>query len=235
MKRAVSFRATEGRMGFLPQVHPAVWGGLAGILAAAFVLELCLGSILMPVKTVVAILIGDKDAPEGLRQIVLLFRLPRAVTAILAGSALSVAGLKMQTLFRNPLADPFVLGISAGASLGVALLVMAAGGLGGGLLFEKGGAAGGVSLILAATAGAVAVLILILGIAGKVESNLTLLIIGLMFGYISASLVQVLMQFSFEHQMQSYMVWTFGSFGSVTWRQMKTFAPAVELVSCWHG
>mgnify|MGYP001379601350 CR=1 FL=1 len=227
MKGAAPLLVAEGRTGFIPHVHPAVWGGLAGVLAAAFVLEISLGSVLMPVKTVAAILFGAEDVPAGLRQIVLLFRLPRAVTAMLAGSALSVSGLKMQTLFRNPLADPFVLGISAGASLGVALVVMAAGGLGASVLLGKGGAAGSLSLILSATLGAAVVLILILGIAGKVESNLTLLIIGLMFGYISASLVQVLMQFSYEHQMQSYMSWTFGSFGSVSWGQMRTFAPVV--------
>jgi len=227
MKRTASLPAVEGGMGFLPRVPVAVWGGLAGILAVAFVLELSLGSVLMPVKTVAAILLGNEDVPEGLRQIVLLFRLPRALTAMLAGAALSVSGLKMQTLFRNPLADPFVLGISAGASLGVALVVMAVGGLGGILLFEKGGVTGSVSLILAATLGAVIVLIVILGIAGKVESNLTLLIIGLMFGYISSSLVHILMQFTREHQMQSYIVWTFGSFGSVTWRQMTVFAPVL--------
>jgi len=235
MKPPDSLLAVEDGVRLLPHVRMAVWGGLAGALAAAFILELSLGSVLMPVKTVAAILLGNDDVPEGLRQIVLLFRLPRALTAMLAGSALSVSGLKMQTLFRNPLADPFVLGISAGASLGVALVVMAAGGLGGNLSLEKGGVAGSVSLILAATFGAVAVLIVILGIAGKVESNLTLLIIGLMFGYISSSLVQVLMQFTYEHQMQSYIAWTFGSFGGVTWRQMSVFAPsaAAGLALAW--
>lgn len=227
MKGTASLPAVESGVNFLPHVSVAVWGGLAGILAMAFALELSLGSVLMPVKTVAAVLLGNEDIPEGLRKIVLLFRLPRAVTAMLAGAALSVSGLKMQTLFRNPLADPFVLGISAGASLGVALVVMAVGGLGERLLFEKGGAAGSLSLILAATLGALAVMIVILGIAGKVENNLTLLIIGLMFGYISGSLVQVLMQFTYEHQMQSYIAWTFGSFGGVTWRQMTAFAPTV--------
>jgi iron complex transport system permease protein len=205
----------------------AVWAGCVCILVVAFVLELSLGSVLMPVKTVVAILLGHENVPEGRRQIVLLFRLPRAVTAMLAGAALSISGLKMQTLFRNPLADPFVLGISAGANLGVALVIMAAGGLQWNILLEKTGFTGNISLILAATLGAVVVLTVVLGIAGKVESNVTLLIIGLMFGYISSSLVHILMQFTREHQMQSYIVWTFGSFASVTWRQMGTFAPTV--------
>ena len=133
----------------------------------------------------------------------------------------------MQTLFRNPLADPFVLGISSGASLGVALVVMAAGGLKWSLLLEQAGIAGNLSLVLAATLGALGVLSIVLGVARRVESNLTLLIVGLMFGYITGSIVQVLMQFTVEHQMQSYITWTFGSFGSVTWQQMGVFAPTV--------
>jgi iron complex transport system permease protein len=204
-------------------------------LALAFALELSLGSVLIPLKAVVSILLGHTDAPVGWRQIILLFRLPRAITAMLAGAALGVAGLKMQTLFRNPLADPFVLGINSGASLGVALVVMAAGGLRWGLLLEKAGIAGNLSLVLAATLGALGVLSIVLGIARRVESNLTILIVGLMFGYITGSIVQVLMQFAMEHQMQSYITWTFGSFGSVTWRQMRFFAPvlACGLTLAW--
>ncbi len=221
-------RADDGsRQSALRRGGTAVWGGFVILLAAAFVLELSLGSVLLPFKTVVSILLGREDVPEGYRQIVLLFRLPRAVTAMLAGSALGIAGLKMQTLFRNPLADPFVLGISSGASLGVAFVVLAAGSLGGNAMLEKSGVTGNISLILAATLGAVAVLSVILSVARRVESNLTLLIIGLMFGYMSSALVSMLMQFSREHQMQSYIAWTFGSFGSVTWRQMIVFAPTV--------
>lgn len=217
----------------IPQPHPPaqgrwmVWGVLVVTLAAAFALELSLGSVMIPVKSVVLALVGNEEVPEGWRQIVLLFRLPRAVTAMLSGAALGMAGLKMQTLFRNPLADPFVLGISSGASLGVALLVMGSWGLGWSALLEKAHVAGDLSLITAATGGAVAVLSVVLAIARKVESNLTLLIIGLMFGYISSSLVSILMQFALEYQMQSYITWTFGSFAGVTWRQMPLFASSV--------
>lgn len=227
MTQPASDIAERNGTGSFPRVGAAVWGGLVCLLAAAFLLELSLGSVLLPFKSVIAILLGSGDVPEGWRQIVLLFRLPRAVTAMLAGSALSISGLKMQTLFRNPLADPFVLGISAGASLGVALVIMAADGLGWVLFFEKTGLTGNVSLILAATLGAVAVLTIVIAIAGKVENNLSLLIVGLMFGYISISLVNILMQFTREHQMQSYIAWTFGSFGGVTWKQMTAFAPTV--------
>ncbi len=219
--------AGKSSTGSLPRVSAAVWAGLAGLLVAAFLLELSLGSVLLPLRAVVSILLGYENAPAGWRQIVLLFRLPRALTAMLAGSALSISGLKMQTLFRNPLADPYVLGISAGASLGVALVVMAAGELGWGLLFEKSGITGNVSLISAATIGAITVLTIVLGVASKVENNLSLLIVGLMFGYISGSLVSIFMQFTNEHRLQSFIFWTFGSFGGVTWKQMSVFAPIV--------
>jgi len=212
---------------FLPRTGPFLWGIMFVIMALAFALELSLGSVWIPLKDVVSILLGQNNVVEEWRQIILLFRLPRALTAMLAGAALGIAGLKMQTLFRNPLADPFVLGISSGAGLGVALVVMAAGGLKWSIFLEQAGLAGNISLILSATFGATAVLGVVLGIARRVESNLTLLIIGLMFGYITSSIVQVLMQFSLEHQMQSYIAWTFGSFGSVTWKQITVFAPAV--------
>ena len=206
---------------------PAVWGLMLCVLVLGLALELSLGSVLIPLKTVVSILLGRTDAPIEWRQIILLFRLPRALTAMLAGAALGIAGLEMQTLFRNPLADPFVLGISSGASLGVGLVVMAAGGLRWRALLEQVGMAGNLSLVLAATLGAFGVLSVVLSIARRVESNLTLLIVGLMFGYITASIVNILMQFTAEHQMQSYIAWTFGSFGGVAWRQMGVFAPTV--------
>ncbi|OPY60185.1 MAG: Hemin transport system permease protein HmuU [Syntrophorhabdaceae bacterium PtaU1.Bin034] len=204
-----------------------MWGAMLCALALAFFFELSFGSVSIPLKAVVSIMLGQADMPEDWQQIVLLFRLPRALTAMLGGAALAIAGLKMQTLFRNPLADPFVLGISSGAGLGVALVVMAIGGLRWNLFLEKAGLAGNVSLVLSAIAGAGAVLAVVLGVARRVEGNVTLLIVGLMFGYITGAVVQILMQFAVEHQMQSYITWTFGSFGSVTWRQLAVFAPTV--------
>ncbi|MDR0842071.1 MAG: iron ABC transporter permease [Acidobacteriota bacterium] len=212
-----------------PRVNPVIWIGLTLLLLLVFALELALGSLTVPLGDVVDILLGGKNSPEGWRQIVLLFRLPRAITAMLAGAALSVAGLKMQTLFRNPLADPFVLGISSGASLGVAFIVLAAGSLNMGGLLARTGVMGNTALIVAATVGSMTVLSVVLSVARKVESALTLLIVGLMFGYITSSIVSVLMQFSSEYQTQNYMLWTFGSFAGVTWRQMTVFAPAISI------
>jgi len=218
---------TEIRL--LPYRHMwrIVWPALIGLLWLAFALEIAFGSLIIPFKSIVSILLGRHDAPEGWREIILLFRLPRAITAALAGSALGIAGLNMQTLFRNPLADPFVLGISSGASLGVALVVMTANGLNLGAFWARAGIGGNAAIVVAATLGALSVMGIVLGIARKVESTLTLLVIGLMFGYIANSLVSVLMQFTGERQIQYYTLWTFGSFSGVTWKQMLFFAPAV--------
>lgn len=203
------------------------WGSVLALLVLAFACELSLGSVVIPLKAVFLTIVGKTNVPEDWRHIILLFRLPRALTAMLAGAALGMAGLKMQTLFRNPLADPFVLGISSGAGLGVALVVMAAGGLQWRFFLERAGVAGNLSLVLAAILGAGVVLAIVLGVARRVEGNVTLLIVGLMFGYITGAIVQVLMQFAVEHQMQSYVTWTFGSFGSVTWKQLAILAPVV--------
>ncbi len=211
----------------IPRTGTLPWLVLPCALAAAFVLELSLGPVLIPFESVVSILLGHEDAPEGWRKIVLLFRLPRAVTAVLAGAALGIAGLEMQTLFRNPLADPFVLGISSGAGLGVAVVVMGASGLGLDVAIGKSGLTASASLTMAATVGAMSVMSIVLGVARRVESNVTLLIIGLMFGYISNSLVAILMQFTLEQRMHSYIAWTFGSFAGVTWKQIPLFAVTV--------
>ena len=211
----------------LPHVGAAAWWALISVMAAAFVLELCLGSVLIPPRTIWAVLSGREGVPDAVREIVLLYRLPRAFTAMLGGAALGMAGLKMQTLFRNPLADPFVLGISSGAGLGVALVVFAAWGFGFLSVLEKTGILGNTALITAAAMGSATVLCVIMAIARRVENTVTLLIVGLMFGYIGSALVNVLLQFALEHQMQSYIAWTFGSFGGVTWRQLGVFSPVI--------
>lgn len=227
MKLATPAAIEEAALHPIPRVELITWSLLLALPLAAFVLELCLGSVVIPPRGVWAILTGQPDVPEGWREIVLFFRLPRAVTAMLAGAALGMAGLEMQTLFRNPLADPFVLGISSGASLGVALVVLAAWVVGFQFVMEKTGLLGSASLVMAALVGSVAVLTLVMAIARKVDSSLTLLIVGLMFGYISSALVNVLLQFAQEPHMQSYIAWTFGSFSGVTWNQLKVFTPSV--------
>ena len=144
------------------------------------------------------------------------FRLPRMWTAILAGVALSVSGLLMQTLFRNPLAGPYVLGISAGASLGVALLVLGFPAL---LSFAGGTLAANTTVMAAAVAGATAVLLLIMAVSLRVRDIMTILILGIMFGSAVTALVSILQYFSNETLLKVFVVWTMGSLASVTGSQ----------------
>lgn len=200
---------------------------VASLLAAAFFCTLALGSVHVPFGTVLTILCGGESDTPGFRQIVILYRIPRAITAVLAGAALGAAGLQMQTLFRNPLADPFILGVSSGASLGVALVVMVTGGAATGTLLARFGLFGDISVILAAAVGSALVLGLMMMVARSVQSTMTLLILGMLIGYATSALVSVLMHFADESRLQSFIMWTFGSFGGVTWRQLAVFAPVV--------
>ena len=200
---------------------------LAVVLVAVFLLSLSLGSVSIPVEQIVTILFGGAAAKASWATIVLKFRLPKAITAALAGAALAASGLQMQTLFRNPLAGPFVLGISSGASLGVALVVLAAGVAGGNSLLAGVNLTGDVSLALASVGGSAFVLLLVMGVARRVQSTMTLLILGLMFGYTTSALVSVLLYFSIAERVQAYISWTFGSFGGVTWSQLQLFGPVV--------
>jgi iron complex transport system permease protein len=206
-------------------------GGLALLLLLVFLLSLAMGSVSIPLPDIVTILFGGEPARATWTNIVLKFRLPKALTAILAGAALAVSGLQMQTLFRNPLADPYVLGISSGASLGVALVVLAAGaaaGLGGSTTLLAGiSLAGDVGVATAAIIGAALVMVLVMVVARRVQSTMTLLILGLMFGYATSSLVSVLLYFSIADRIQAYISWTFGTFGGVTWSQMRVLAPLI--------
>lgn len=196
-------------------------------LTLAFLLDLALGSVSIPLNQVITILLGQQPEKPTWINIILRFRLPKALTAILAGTALGVSGLQMQTLFRNPLAGPFVLGISSGASLGVALVVLAANIINTGIIFQ--GILGDFSLAIAATLGAAAVLGLVLIVSRRVQDTMTLLILGLLFGYATSALVTILLYFSESQQIQTYLQWTFGSFAGVTWRQMPILAIAVIL------
>lgn len=200
---------------------------LIGGLIAVFLLSLSLGSVSIPVEQIVTILFGGTPEKTSWATIVLKFRLPKAITAALAGAALSASGLQMQTLFRNPLADPFVLGISSGASLGVALVVLVAGVAGGSSLLAGVSLVGDVSLAVASIIGSALVLLLVMAVARRVQSTMTLLILGLMFGYATSALVSVLLYFSIAERIQAYISWTFGSFSGVTWGQLQVFGPVV--------
>ncbi len=192
-----------------------------------FVVDLSLGSVAVPLSDVARILLGQVPARTTWEIIVLTIRLPKALTAALAGAALATGGLQMQTLFRNPLAGPFVLGISAGASLGAALVVVGASTVS--LLVARSTLLGHMSMALAATMGAFTVMLLILIIARQVRNTTTLLVVGLMIGYAAGALVSILLYFARAEEVQAYVIWTFGSFGGVTWPQLKILAAAIGL------
>ena len=199
-------------------------GGLLSVVLALFLLSLMLGSVTIPPGEVLRALTGHATSEDAWGRIVLLIRLPRALTALLAGAALGVSGLLMQTLFRNPLAGPYVLGISSGASLGVALVLLSAGSLGG-MLLVTAGLTGSLALAGAAMAGAALVLMLVLLVARAVGSNMTLLVLGVMLGFLTSALVSMLLYFSVPEQIQAFINWSFGSFGTVSWRELRVMAP----------
>jgi iron complex transport system permease protein len=196
-------------------------GALFAAAAVAFGADLFCGSVsIAPDRVLSALFGGDGGSPQ--ERIVLAFRLPRAATALLAGAALAASGLLMQTLFENPLAGSFVLGVDSGAGLGVALLLLAADSLGAGLSRLV---AGGVAA--ASWAGSLAVLAVILLASKRVSSNTTLLILGLMFGYAAGSLVTVLLHFSSGEQAHGYLAWSFGSFSATTGAQVAVMAAGI--------
>ncbi len=198
---------------------------LGALTLACLLASLAAGSARIPLGEVVTVLAGGEAERASWRGIVLDFRLPKALTATLAGAALAVSGLLMQTLFRNPLAGPYVLGVSAGASLGVAAVVLSVG-AGASRMLAGLGLAGDLGLVGAAGLGASATLGLIF-LAARRVSTLTLLILGVLFGYAASALVTVLVHFSLAERIQSYVTWTFGSFGGVTWSQLEVLAPAL--------
>lgn len=206
----------------------SVLGPLLIGLGLLFVISISLGSVRIPVAEVAKILTGQTPARATWTTIVLNFRLTKSLTAVLVGAALSVSGLQMQTLFRNPLADPFILGINSGASLGVALAILSIGTTGAYLLAGLG-TFGDLSLAIAASIGAGAVLGVILLVGRRLKNPTTLLILGLMFGYATSALVSLLIYFSIPERIQAYTIWSYGSFAGVTWSQMRVLLPVVMI------
>ena len=189
---------------------------------AFFVLNLLLGTVKIPIENILSIFMGDESVSEIERNIILSSRVPQALTATVAGAGLAVSGLQMQTVFRNPLAGPSVLGISNGASLGVAFVVLMSGTLGG-VALSRLGYLGDAAMSIAAIVGALAVMALILYVAQKVKGNVTLLIIGVMIGYLATAVIGVLKFFSAEEDVKAYVVWGLGSFARVSGDQMMLF------------
>ena len=188
-----------------------------------FILNLMLGPVKIPIRTILNIMQGY-SVDDLSTNILFQIRLPQSLTAIFAGAALATAGLLMQTLFRNPLAGPDVLGISSGASLGVALVTMFTG-----AWFAFMPQLGILSLILSALLGALVVLLIILALSHRIKDNAMLLITGLMMGYISSAVVGVLTVYSSAENLQAFTLWGLGTFSAVGWDRMYYFTAATIL------
>lgn len=188
-----------------------------------FLLNLLLGSVHIPLGSVWNILWGTGDESIVWQNIIWKSRVPQAIIALVAGAGLSVSGLQMQTVFRNPLAGPSVLGISSGASLGVAFVVLLSGRLGG-IALSKLGYMGEIALSIAAIIGALSVMALIVYVSQKVKGNVTLLIIGVMIGYVASAIIGVLKYFSVEEDIRAYVIWGLGSFSRVSGDQVMVFS-----------
>ena len=189
------------------------------MLAVCFLINISLGSVYIPLKSIFTSLFGTVD--NNTYEIIITdYRLPKAITAILVGSGLGISGLLMQTLFRNPLAGPFVLGITSGASLGVALVILGSG-LFGGILASS--LVSKWSIVVAASLGSFLVLLAVLAVSNKVRDTMAILIIGLMFGSITAAVVSVLSYFSSAEQLQQYIFWGFGSLSNLSWQELLIF------------
>ncbi|MCE1154939.1 MAG: iron ABC transporter permease [Bacteroidales bacterium] len=209
------------------------WLFIPAVLALLifFILDLMLGSIDIPFGDFLALLNGSHENTIY-REILLNYRLPKAITAVIAGASLSLSGLLMQTLFRNPLADPYILGVSSGAGLGVAITLMAASFLPAVLIST------GWGTVLAAVIGASAILLLVILVSFRLHNNVSLLIVGIMFGTIASSIVSILQNFANPDAIKLYVLWTFGSLSAVNWANLQVLAPVFLIGStvafCLH-
>lgn len=184
-----------------------------------FIINISLGSLYIPLEHIIASLFGNETNTTW-SVIITNYRLPKAITAVLVGSGLGISGLLMQTLFKNPLAGPFVLGISSGASLGVAIVILGSGLFGGVIaasLVSKW------SIVIAASLGSFLVLLAVLAVSNSIRDTMAILIIGLMFGSITAAVVSVLSYFSTAEQLQQYVFWGFGSLSNLSWGEITIF------------
>lgn len=198
---------------------PILFIALTVLTALLFSLDLAVGAVAIPLGDVWAALTGG-DCPPATAKIILNIRLIKAIVALLAGAALTVSGLQMQTLFRNPLAGPYVLGISSGASLGVALFIL------GTPLLGMTSALSAIGIAGAAWIGAAAVLAVIAAVGHRIKDIMVILILGMMFSSGVSAVVQILQYLSKEESLKAFVIWTMGSLGDVTVAQLAILAPA---------
>ena len=194
--------------------NPSIFIALILALIVSLLFNLSLGQVAIPVKDVFKSLLGSTASKETWEYIIFNFRLPKAITAILVGMGLSISGLLMQTMFRNPLAGPYVLGLSSGSSLGVAFVILGAGFLPVSLseiLLSN------YTIVLASSLGSLLVLLLVITISQQLRDTATILIVGLMFGSFTSAIVSVLTYFSSAEELQKFTFWSLGSIGNLSW------------------
>lgn len=204
--------------------HTVLFVVLTCLLLVLFLLNISLGQISIPFKEVLKSLTGSQASKETWEYIIFNYRLPKAITAILVGIGLSVAGLLMQTLFRNPLAGPYVLGLSAGSSLGVAFVILASGCV---PVFLSSILTSSYGIVLASCLGSFVVLILVLIVSQKLRDTNSILIVGLMFASFASAIVGILTYFSSAEQLQKYTFWSMGNIGNLTWNTLILLAVLV--------
>ncbi len=197
---------------------------LALLTVLLFVLDISFGSVSIPIKDVYTTLIGNQATKDTWEYIILNYRLPKAITAILVGIGLSISGLLMQTLFRNPLAGPYVLGLSSGSSLGVAFVVLGSGFL---PAFLSTLLLSSYGIILASCMGSFLVLLAVLFVSQKLRDTMAILIVGLMFGSFSSAIVNVLTYFSTAEQLQKFTFWSMGNLGNLSWTSISILSVSV--------
>jgi iron complex transport system permease protein len=202
---------------------------IASGLVLMLLLNLGIGSVDIPLSEVWNILIGSDSENHVWENIVWKTRMPQTLTSVLAGAGLAVSGLQMQTIFRNPIAGPSVLGISSGASLGVAFVVLLSGNIAG-MALGNIGAVGEMAITVSAIVGALGVMALIVFVSQRVRGNVTLLIIGVMIGHIANAVIGVLKYLSVEEEIRVYVIWGLGSFARVSTEQLYFFAIMMVVV-----
>lgn len=207
----------------LRSIHPLwLFGSIFVCILLLMLLNILLGSVYISPQQIWDIIIHGDTSQEIAYNIIIKSRLPQAITALVAGAGLAVSGLMMQTVFHNPLAGPSVLGISSGASLGVAFVVLLSGSIGGNALSTMG-LIGEVALSISAVIGALSIMALILFVSQTVRGHVTLLIIGVMIGYVANAIIGVLKFFSVEEDIRAYVIWGLGSFARVSGDQVQVF------------
>ena len=200
------------------------WIVLPVLLVILFILNISLGSVLIPFGNILSILTGDEGTNPVWFDIVWDFRMTKALTCILAGASLAIGGLLMQTLFRNALAGPDVLGLSSGASLAVSLIFMSQAS---GIQFMSSPSPWAV--VIAASVGCGVIFLIVLAISSRLNDNTSLLIIGLMIGATASSIVSVLEFISKAEDQQSFLLWTFGSLGGLNWKELQVLSVALVI------